>query len=76
MESLKDKFGVEAFSTAIQSVRDGVRNRRMARMTKRKIEAVAMPERHGEQKRKKGERKRERRKEKGQEHSQRRKELM
>jgi U3 small nucleolar RNA-associated protein 20 len=72
MEALREKIGVEGFSAAMKGVREGVKERRMARSSKRKIAAVSNPEQYGKQKQKKGERKRERRKEKGQEHSQRR----
>lgn len=72
MEALREKVGTEVFSEAMRKVTEGVRDRRLRRSSKRKIEAVSMPERSGEQKRKKGERKKERRKEKGQEHSRRR----
>jgi len=74
METLKTKVGTKQYSTAILQVRKEISDRRMARSSKRKIEAVSQPERHGVQKRKKVERKKERRKEKGQEHSMRRKE--
>jgi len=74
METLKAKVGTKEYSEAILQVRKGITERRMARSSKRKIEAVSQPERHGIQKKKKVERKKERRKEKGQEHSMRRKE--
>lgn len=74
MEDLKKKFGTKDFSEAMIRVREGVKARRQARTGKRRIDAVAQPEKYGEQKRRKGERKKERRKEKGQEHGKRRRE--
>ncbi|KAH8602999.1 HEAT repeat protein-like protein [Bisporella sp. PMI_857] len=74
MESLKQKIGTKNYSEATLEVRKSVAARRNQRSSKRKIEAISMPERHGLQKKKKVERKKERRKEKGQEHSIRRKE--
>ncbi|TVY27908.1 U3 small nucleolar RNA-associated protein [Lachnellula hyalina] len=74
MESLKKKCGTKEYSEALLRVREGVRRRREMRRGKRRIEAVSMPERFGEQKRKKVERKKERRKERGREHQGRRNE--
>jgi len=74
METLKRKVGTKDYSEALLRIREGVKERRQARSGKRKIEAVSMPERFGEQKRKKTERKKERRKEKGVEHGNRRRE--
>ncbi|TVY83370.1 U3 small nucleolar RNA-associated protein, partial [Lachnellula suecica] len=62
MEGLKRKVGTKEYTEALLRVREGVRGRREARRGKRRIEAVSMPERLGEQKRKKVERKKERRK--------------
>ena len=67
MENLKRKVGTETYTKNLLKVREGVRERRMRRSGKRKIEAVSAPEKFGEVKRKKGERKKERRKEKGRE---------
>ncbi|KAG9246590.1 hypothetical protein BJ878DRAFT_455979 [Calycina marina] len=75
METLKVKVGTEEFSKALLAVRKGVTERRMQRSSKRKIEAVSMPERAGALKKKKVERKKGRRKEKGQEHALKRKEI-
>lgn len=68
MENLKRKCGTKEYTEALLRVREGVRSRREQRRGKRRIEAVSMPERFGEQKRKKTERKKERRKERGREH--------
>ncbi|KAF8852015.1 HEAT repeat protein-like protein [Acephala macrosclerotiorum] len=65
MEALKKKMGTATYTEALLKVREGVKERRLKRNSKRKIEAVREPERYGELKRRKGERKRERRKEKG-----------
>jgi U3 small nucleolar RNA-associated protein 20 len=74
MESLKKKIGTKDFTEAMVKVREGVKDRRQFRTGKRRIEAVAEPEKYGNHKKKKGERKKERRKEKGQEHGRRRRE--
>ncbi|KAI1003796.1 U3 small nucleolar RNA-associated protein 20 [Podosphaera aphanis] len=75
MENLKKKLGNKVYSETLVEVRQGVKERRSARSIKRKIEAVVMPEKYGEHKRKKGERKERRRKEKGAEHARRRHEF-
>jgi U3 small nucleolar RNA-associated protein 20 len=74
MESLKRKVGAKAYTEALLKVREGVKERRVKRSAKRKVEAVSAPERFGEGKRKKFERKKERRKERGAEHAKRRSE--
>jgi U3 small nucleolar RNA-associated protein 20 len=75
MENLKRKVGTKEYTEAVLRVREGVKERRMNRSAKRKVEAVSAPERYGEGKRKKVERKKERRKERGQEHSLRRNQM-
>ncbi|KAM0137315.1 hypothetical protein ACHAP3_004122 [Botrytis cinerea] len=65
LETLKRKVGTQEYTDALLKVREGVKERRAQRSGKRKIEAVSMPEKFGEEKRKKTERKKERRKEKG-----------
>jgi U3 small nucleolar RNA-associated protein 20 len=72
LESLKKKIGTKEFTEAMVRVREGVKARRYARSGKRRVEAIAQPEKYGNHKRRKGERKKERRKEKGQEHGRRR----
>jgi U3 small nucleolar RNA-associated protein 20 len=75
MNALKKKVGTKEFSEGLVGVRKGVRDRRMKRSAKRRIEAVSEPEKSGKEKKRKGERKKERRKERGAEHSRRRNEL-
>ncbi|KAE9381878.1 HEAT repeat protein-like protein [Stipitochalara longipes BDJ] len=74
MENLKRKVGTKEYTEALLRVREGVKERRVKRSAKRKVEAVSAPERFGEGKRKKVERKKERRKERGAEHAKRRNE--
>jgi U3 small nucleolar RNA-associated protein 20 len=74
METLKRKVGTKEYTEALLRVREGVKERRVRRSAKRKVEAVSAPERFGEGKRKKVERKKERRKERGAEHAKRRSE--
>jgi U3 small nucleolar RNA-associated protein 20 len=74
LETLKRKVGTKEFTDAIVKVREGVKGRRQARTGKRRVEAIAQPEKYGNHKKRKGERKKERRKEKGQEHGRRRNE--
>jgi U3 small nucleolar RNA-associated protein 20 len=74
MENLKRKVGTKEYTEALLRVREGVKERRVKRSAKRKVEAVSAPERYGEGKRKKFERKKERRKERGAEHAKRRSE--
>ncbi|KAL8356670.1 hypothetical protein RB601_001802 [Gaeumannomyces tritici] len=68
MDSLQRRLGTAAYTAALLAVGEGVRGRRQARSTKRKIEAVAAPERAGAEKRKRFEKKKEKRKTRGQEH--------
>lgn len=68
MDSLRKKVGTAEFSQHMLEMREAVRKRREMRSAKRKIEAVAQPEKYGRDKRKKFEKKKERRKVKGQEH--------
>ena len=65
LEKLQKKMGSEVYTQATIAVGNERTARRVQRSTKRKIDAVAHPERSGEHKRKKTERKKERRKEKG-----------
>jgi U3 small nucleolar RNA-associated protein 20 len=74
-EELKSKSEeIMAYTEALLKVREGVKERRVKRSAKRKVEAVSAPERFGEGKRKKVERKKERKKERGAEHAKRRSE--
>ncbi|KAK0728930.1 armadillo-type protein [Apiosordaria backusii] len=67
MEVLQRKLGSAEYTKALLEVGEQIRKRRQARLSKRRIEAVAAPERYGREKRKKFEKKKERRKMKGQE---------
>ncbi len=68
MEQLKTKCGTSVYTEQLLKVRRGVRERREARSSKRKIDAVTAPEKSAKDKIKRVERKKERRKEKGAEH--------
>lgn len=68
MEALQRRLGTAAYTAALLAVGEGVRGRREMRSTKRKIEAVAAPERAGAEKRKRFEKKKEKRKARGREH--------
>ncbi|KAH0538303.1 hypothetical protein FGG08_005077 [Glutinoglossum americanum] len=70
---LQTKIGTSEFAAELTKVREGVRARREGRRVKRRIEALAEPEKAERNKRRKGERKKGRRKEKGQEEKERRK---
>ncbi|RKF58396.1 U3 small nucleolar RNA-associated protein 20 [Golovinomyces cichoracearum] len=72
LEILRRKLGTQAYSEALLKVREIVKGRRTARSIKRRIEAVSLPEKYGENKKKKLFRKKERRKERGAEHRRRR----
>jgi U3 small nucleolar RNA-associated protein 20 len=72
MSLLQKKLGTANYTAQLLKVIEGVKARRNARSSKRKIEAVAAPEKFGRDKKKKVERKKERRKEKGLEHRDRR----
>jgi len=62
MDSLQKKFGTSEYSTVLMQVREEVKARRQQRSAKRKIEAIAQPEKYGRDKRKKFEKNRDRRK--------------
>jgi U3 small nucleolar RNA-associated protein 20 len=68
MSLLQNKCGTAEYTAQLLKVREAVKARRTERSSKRKIEAVAAPEKFGRDKKKKVERKKERRKEKGLEH--------
>ena len=65
MALLQKRMGTTEYVRLLARVREGVKERREGRKAKRRIGAVAEPERREKEKRKKGERKRERRKERG-----------
>lgn len=67
MEDLQNKLGSGEYTKALLAVGEDVRGRREYRSSKRKIEALAAPEKYGAEKRKKMEKKKERRKERGRE---------
>ncbi|KAM7205538.1 small subunit processome component 20 [Naviculisporaceae sp. PSN 640] len=67
MEDLQNKLGSGEYTRALLAVGEDVRGRREYRSSKRKIEALAAPEKYGAEKRKKIEKKKERRKERGRE---------
>lgn len=67
-DSLKKRVGIEEYSKAMLEVGRTVKRAREERRSKRKIMAVAEPEKAGREKARKVERKKERRKEKGQEY--------
>lgn len=64
MALLQKKLGTTAYIEQLTRVREGVKERRESRKVKRRIEAVAAPEKFGREKKRKGEKKREKRKEK------------
>ncbi|KAI1498817.1 HEAT repeat protein [Biscogniauxia marginata] len=74
MDTLQRKFGTEEFSRELLAVRERAKKRRENRSRKRKIEAVAQPERFGKWKKGRFEKKVKRRKEKGQMNRNRRRE--
>ncbi len=67
MEVLQRRLGSKEYTKALVAEGERVRARRQQRAGKRKVEAIAAPERHGREKRKRFEKKRERRKERGME---------
>ncbi|KAM0203736.1 hypothetical protein ACHAPQ_001164 [Fusarium lateritium] len=62
MESLQKKFGTAEYSKQLLAIRGEVRAKREQRSSKRKIEAIAHPEKYGRDKRKKFEKNRDRKK--------------
>ncbi|KAK3382805.1 armadillo-type protein [Lasiosphaeria ovina] len=67
MEILQKKLGNSEYTKALVAVGRSVRDRRQYRSSKRKIEAITAPEKHGQDKRKKFEKKKEKRKVRGRE---------
>ncbi|KAL2362451.1 hypothetical protein RJZ56_004671 [Blastomyces dermatitidis] len=72
LDLLQKKLGTTDFVTQMAAVRESVKSRREGRRVKRRIEAVADPEKFGREKKRKNDRKREKRKEKGAEYQDRR----
>lgn len=68
MDTLQNKLGTAEYTKALLTVGEDIKERRQARLSKRKVEAITAPEKWGRDKRKKLEQKKNRRKEKGQEH--------
>ncbi|MCJ1384324.1 U3 snoRNP protein [Xylographa soralifera] len=64
MSLLQKKLGTTMYIAKLSKVRQGVKKRREGRRTKRRLEAVAAPEKAGRDKKRKGEKKKEKRKEK------------
>ncbi|KAL5616747.1 hypothetical protein FOBRF1_005495 [Fusarium oxysporum] len=62
MDSLQKKFGTAEYSKQLLAIREEVRAKREQRSSKRKIEALAQPEKYGRDKRKKFEKNKERKK--------------
>ncbi|KAL7787513.1 armadillo-type protein [Trichoderma ceciliae] len=62
MDSLQKRFGTAEYSRQLMSIRQEVKTRRLQRSSKRKIEAVAQPEKYNQDKRKKFEKNKERKK--------------
>jgi U3 small nucleolar RNA-associated protein 20 len=68
MDVLQKKFGTAAYTKELLTIREEVKDRRVERNAKRKIDAVADPQRYGRFKQRKLEKKKERRKVRGQEY--------
>ncbi|OAX78214.1 hypothetical protein ACJ72_07482 [Emergomyces africanus] len=72
LDLLQKKLGTTDFVTQMTVARESVKSRREGRRVKRRIEAVADPEKFGREKKRKNDRKREKRKERGSEYQDRR----
>lgn len=68
MALLQKKLGTTGYINHLAKVREGVKERREGRRVKRRLEAVAQPEKAGRDKKRKGEKKKEKRKERSGEH--------
>lgn len=68
METLQQKLGTAEYTKQLLAVGENIRERRHARSSKRKVEAVTAPEKYGRDKKRKMDRKKDRRKARGQEH--------
>lgn len=68
MDAMQTKLGTAEYTKQLLAVGETVRERRMARSSKRKVEAVTAPDRYEKDKRRKMDRKKDRRKERGMEH--------
>lgn len=68
MDTLQHKLGTAEYTKQLLAVGEEIRERRHARSSKRKVEAVTAPEKYGRDKKRKMDQKKERRKARGQEH--------
>ena len=68
LDALQKKLGPTEFITEMTKVQDTIKERREGRRVKRRIEAVADPERHERDKKRRNDRKKDKRREKGLEH--------
>lgn len=68
LDLLQKKLGTTEYINQMSLVQEAIKKRREGRRVKRRIEAVAEPEKYGRDKKRKNDRKREKRKEKGAEH--------
>ncbi|OQD68582.1 hypothetical protein PENDEC_c033G06299 [Penicillium decumbens] len=68
LDSLQKKLGTTEYIAQMSKVQEAIKERREGRRVKRRIEAVADPERHERDKRRRNDRKRDKRREKGLEH--------
>ncbi|KAL4945655.1 hypothetical protein BDV06DRAFT_219051 [Aspergillus oleicola] len=68
LDLLQKKLGTTEYINQMSLIQEAIKKRREGRRTKRRIEAVADPEKYGRDKKRKNDRKREKRKEKGAEH--------
>ena len=64
MNTLQKQLGTQEYLKVMGEVQKGVKQRREDRRTKRKVEAITMPERHGKEKKRRHEVLRVKRKEK------------
>ena len=69
MDSLQKKYGTAEYTKLLLEIREEVKARRQQRISKRKIEALTQPEKHGRDKRKKFDKNKERRKVRSKEQS-------
>ncbi|KAL5334242.1 armadillo-type protein [Aspergillus crustosus] len=68
LDLLQKKLGTTEYINQVSVVQEAIKKRREGRRIKRRIEAVADPEKYGRDKKRKNDRKHEKRKEKGAEH--------
>ncbi|KAI9376241.1 HEAT repeat protein [Aspergillus egyptiacus] len=68
LDLLQKKLGTTEYINQMTAVQDAIKKRREGRRVKRRIEAVAEPEKYGHDKKRRNDRKREKRKEKSAEH--------